>query len=99
MISDPGPRTASWLATRWPAIRARGATRFILMRGVLLWGGLVFVAMAAFTAAKLGIHHPRFPLMLAIAALLSAVGGLAWGALTWSINERLFRTLTDKHST
>lgn len=99
MIRDPGPRTNSWLATRWPAVRERGAARFILLRGLLLWGGALFVVMSAFSAFKLGLDHPRLPLMIAIVALLCAVGGLVWGALTWSINERLYKTLMDKRST
>ena len=93
MTTDPGSRTANWLRQRWPAIRARGAMRFILLRGLLFWGGCMFVVMSAFSAYKLGLHHPRLPLMIAISALLSAVGGLVWGVLTWTINERIFRTL------
>ena len=96
MIQDPGSRTTAWLQKRWPAIHARGAARFILLRGVLLWGGVMFIVMSAFSAFKLGVHHPRLPLMIAVAALLCAVGGLVWGVLTWTINERLFRTL-NKH--
>jgi len=96
MIQDPGPRTSAWLMRRWPAIRARGAARFILLRGLLFWGGCMFVAMSAFSAVKLGLHHPRLSAMIAIAALLCAVGGLVWGALTWTVNERLFRTLDKK---
>ena len=98
MTLDPGPRTTGWLLKRWPAIRARGAARFILLRGVLLWGGAMFIAMSALSAFKLGVDHPRLPLMIAVAALLCAIGGLVWGVLTWTINERLFRTLNSQRT-
>jgi len=32
-------------------------------------------------------------LMVGVAAGVCAVGGLVWGVLTWTINERIFRTL------
>lgn len=95
MTQDPGPRTSAWLLKRWPAIRARGAARFILLRGVLLWGGVMFIVMSAFSTFRLGVHHPRLPLMIVVAALLCAIGGLVWGVLTWTVNERLFRTLNS----
>ena len=86
-------RTERWLRERWPSIRARGLTHFLLVKGLLLWGGIMFVVMGALSAGRLGLDHPRLPLMLAITALLSAVGGLLWAATTWWINERIFRSL------
>ena len=72
---------------RWPAIRARGLTHFLLVKGMLLWGGAMFVAMGAFSAWRLGLDHPRLPLMLAVTALLCALGGLVWAA-TALLNRR-----------
>lgn len=78
---------------RWPAIRARGLTHFLLVKGMLLWGGAMFVAMGAFSAWRLGLDHPRLPLMLAVTALLCALGGLVWAGTTWWFNERISRSL------
>ncbi|QNP40486.1 hypothetical protein [Lysobacter solisilvae (ex Woo and Kim 2020)] len=83
------------LLERWPAIRARGAARFVLVRGVLMWGGLMTAFLAVMVSLQLGLHHPRLPLLLAIAVPLCAIGGAVWGALTWWINERIFRSLTS----
>ncbi|MEO6154939.1 MAG: hypothetical protein ABIP16_04340 [Thermomonas sp.] len=92
-MTDYGSRTERWTAKRWPAIRARGMARFVLVRGLLRWGGLMFALSIAMTWVRFGPSHPRFGLLLVVAAGLSAVGGLVWGLLTWTINERIFRNL------
>lgn len=88
-----GKPTNSWLAKGWPAIRAKGMAHFVLVRGLLLWGGLMFALSIAMTWIRFGPQHPSFGLLLVVAAGLSAVGGLSWGLLTWLINERIFRNL------
>ncbi len=95
-MSDHGKATDAWLRGKWPAIRGRGMRHFVLVRGLAFWGGLMFAFTLAMTWVKFGPQHPRFVLMVAIAAGLCAVGGLAWGLLTWTINERIYRTLDSK---
>ncbi|HSD18192.1 MAG TPA: hypothetical protein VLC71_13155 [Thermomonas sp.] len=92
-MTDHGSRAERWVAQKWPAIRARGQWHFVLVKGVAFWGGLMFLAMAALMAHRFGIHHPRFPLLMAVALPLCALGGLCWGLLTWFFNERVFRAL------
>ena len=84
------------VAARWPAIRAGGLWRFVLLRGVAFWGGLMLVFMAIVMSVQLGPAHPRLPLVLAVAVPLCAVGGLCWGLLTWTLNERIFRALQQR---
>jgi hypothetical protein len=96
VTSDFAPRTERWLRERWPAIRARGAARFVLVRGLLAWGGIMAAAMAVMVTLRLGVDHPRLPLLLVVAVPVCAAGGVLWGALTWWINERLFRSLTSE---
>lgn len=93
---DHGKATHAWLGGKWPAIRARGMRHFVLVRGLAFWGGLMFGLMLATTWIKFGPQHPHFVLMVAVAAGLCAVGGLVWGLLTWTINERIFKTLDNK---
>jgi len=92
-MTDYGKPTYTWLAGKWPAIRARGMRHFVLVRGLAFWGGLMFAFMLATTWIKFGPQHPRFALMVLVAAALCAVGGLVWGLLTWTVNERIFRTM------
>ena len=84
------------VAARWPAIRAGGMWRFVLLRGVAFWGGLMLVFMAIVMSVQLGPAHPRLPLVLAVAVPLCAIGGLCWGLLTWTLNERIFRALQQR---
>ena len=91
-----GSRAERRIAARWPAIRARGMWHFVLVRGIAFWGGLMFVAILAMTGLRLGFDHPRYPLLAALALPLCAIGGLAWGFLTWIFNERIHRALQQQ---
>jgi len=91
-----GQRTELRIREQWPAIRARGFVRFVLVRGLLTYGGMMAVAVAVMVTLTLGTSHPRLPMLLGIAVPLCAIGGLLWGALTWWVNERLFRSLTSR---
>jgi hypothetical protein len=88
-------RTRHWILQRWPAIRAQGFARFLLLRGLATWGTVMFLVTAAMTTLSLGAQHPRLPLLLVIGAALSAAGGAFWAALTWWVNERLYRAAHD----
>ena len=92
-MTDYGSRAKRWVSANWPAIHARGMWRFVLLKGVAFWGGLMFLAMLVMTGLRLGFDHPRYPLLAAIALVLCAIGGLFWGLLTWYFNERIFRAL------
>ena len=96
-MTDYGSRAERWVATRWPAIRARGMWHFVLLKGVAFWGGLMFAFMTVLMLLQLGAAHPRLPLVLAVAVPLCAFGGLCWGLLTWIFNERIHRAITDKN--
>ena len=93
---DFGSRAARWTAVKWPAIRARGMWRFVLLKGVAFWGGLMLAFMAIAMTLQLGLAHPRLPLVLAVALPLCAIGGLVWGLLTWFFNERIFHALQQQ---
>ena len=95
-MTDYGSRAKRWVSANWPAIHARGMWRFVLLKGVAFWGGLMFLAMLVMTGLRLGFDHPRYPLLAAIALVLCAIGGLFWGLLTWYFNERIFRALQQQ---
>ncbi len=90
---DYGKRTESWLQRRWPAIRARGRLRFVLVRGLLAWGGLMTVAMYAMLLYS---QHARGLQLRGIWPLVPALcfpAGALWGLLAWHWNEAIFRRL------
>ena len=92
-MTDYGSRAERSVAEKWPAMRAGGMWRFVLVKGVAFWGGLMFVFMTVMMLVKFGAAHPKFSLLLAVALPLCAIGGFAWGLLTWFFNERIFRAL------
>ena len=93
---NPAQRTELRIRERWPAIRARGFARFVLVRGLLAYGGIMAMVVAVMVTLTLGTEHPHLPMLLGLAIPLCAIGGLLWGALTWWVNERLFRSLTSR---
>ncbi|QIL20872.1 hypothetical protein [Thermomonas sp. HDW16] len=95
-MTDYGSRAERWVATKWPAIRARGMWHFVLVKGVAFWGGLMLAFMTVMMLIQLGPSHPRLPLVLAVAVPLCAIGGLVWGLLTWIFNERIYRALQQQ---
>ena len=92
-MTQYGSRAERWVAQKWPAIRARGMWHFVLLKGIVFWGGLMFAFLAIMMLLQFGAAHPKFPLLLAVALPLCAIGGLVWGLLTWFFNERIFRAL------
>ena len=96
-MTDYGSRAKRWVSANWPAIHARGMWRFVLLKGVAFWGGLMFAFMTLVMTVQLGIAHPRLPLVIAVAVPLCAMGGLVWGLLTWYFNERVYRALYSNH--
>ena len=98
-MSRFGRYSENWTARHWPAVRARGFRHFLLFRGLLIWGGLMFVAMAIVMTFRFSPSHPRYPLVIGIAALLCATGGPFWGAITWFLNERIYRALQEEDKT
>jgi hypothetical protein len=83
----------SWLQRRWPAIRARGFWRYVLVRGVLAWGGgmsLVIAAMLAISARRQELHlQSIWPLV----PLFCLPAGAFWALISWHWNDYLYRKL------
>ena len=97
-MTDYGHWADAWTARRWPAIRARGRTRFLLVRGTLGWGGAMFVvSVIALWLLRSSLRQP-LPEMVAVGFALCAVSGLVWGAVTWHYNEKIFRQLPSSKS-
>ena len=80
----------------WERLRTRGAIHFVVIRGVLAWGGSMF---AFFTLAPILLDFPstiRFtPELVFNISVICVTGGLAWGTLTWYTNEFLYRKHTS----
>lgn len=78
----------------WSRVRKRGARRFVLVNGLLLYGGLMFLIvglLSQYVRDPAGLTLQR----VALGALVWGLAGLTWGAVTWHFSERNFL----KHAT
>jgi len=74
---------------RWERIRARGEVFFVLIRGMLGYGGFVFVFSTC--SAVLLFHKRLDAALVAEKALTWLLAGLFFGALVWYLEESRYR--------
>lgn len=65
---------------QWERTRAKGMWHFVLVYGVLFWGGIMSFAMAVVSRTYLGI---RIPIYLA--------SGFVFGMVCWLVSEHFYR--------
>lgn len=75
---------------RWEGERTKGFLRFIFSKGVLLFGGLMYIAISVLFFVQKWGTLPLLPTtgggpLLGVALFIFV--GLAWGAFTWLIAE------------
>ena len=75
---------------RWKDVRTRGRFRYILISGVLSYGLPMFIAMTFFVN-----RDDLSPVFIGLSALLWAIGGAAFGAITWHTSERQYLKATQ----
>jgi hypothetical protein len=71
---------------KWLKARAHGKRNFVLLRGVLGWGGFMFLFMAAFSY----IFNRAFfdlRLLLIVEAVVWPIGGYFYGLWLWNLME------------
>jgi hypothetical protein len=93
VISDLSRQADEELLQRWTATRARGRIRYILLRGVLQWGGLMALGMSIGWWLAWG-WRPRLLLLIAFLLVCFTVGGYVVGSCFWKQNERRYVELT-----
>jgi hypothetical protein len=74
----------------WERLRKRGKLSFVLYKGVLLWGGLMFILT---TCANVFARHDqlgRLPVFLVIDALVWCFFGSIWALWVWHRCEKRF---------
>jgi hypothetical protein len=76
---------------KWESTRALGMTRFVLVRGVLMYGLAMFVAMTFFA------HQGQLSaIFIMISAILWLIGGAVFGVVSWYLLEALYRRALRK---
>ena len=85
---------------RWAIVRRKGKAKFILQRGILLFGGFMFLVMTFFVQPAQ--HQWRFTVGSVVAsACIWIVAGTFYGWATWTASEReyqQFMSSGDEHT-
>lgn len=74
---------------KWRKMRVKGKRNYILINGLLSWGLPMFIVMT-FLVNKPDDGHMSLA-MIAINALIWALGGLAFGYFTWYASEKSYQ--------
>jgi len=85
----PGDKT---FLERWEQTRKQGRGRYVLTSGVLVWGLPMFVVMTFFARETSDLTVG----LVAVSAVIWAVGGAVFGILTWFFSERRYSRLTSR---
>ncbi|EQD40133.1 conserved hypothetical protein, membrane, partial [mine drainage metagenome] len=75
---------------KWERVRAKGKRRFVLMRGVLMWGlGTAILSSVLLEIEGVQSFHlwPGLPGVV----LMFLFGGYFWGSWMWNAMERLYQ--------
>ena len=93
------PRSPDEARLAWAKVRAKGKWHFILVKGVLLWGGLMFLAMGVLVPWSTHSASEFTPRGYMIDAIVFPLGGLVWGLLVWWLGERNVRNYETRQRT
>ena len=77
---------------KWERIRGRGAVAFVLVYGVLAWGGLFGLLFPLVFTAAMG-QLDRIGRAYALTIPLALIGGVVWGSAMWFVAERKYQAL------
>lgn len=77
LVVPPRGKKNKFDPDKWSKIRSKGKARYVLLYGVLLWGGLTGILMSF--------------VITPIALVLFPLGGIVFGMWTWSIGEKRYR--------
>jgi hypothetical protein len=73
---------------KWEKKRKYGRRSFILYRGVLKWGGIMFVLT---TITNVLARHKHLSWILVVSTLIACpLAGYVWARCVWYVNERRY---------
>ena len=72
----------------WERVKAKGMWRFVLLYGILIWGGSMLIAFSAYRFLVRGL---RFLDELSFLVPIFLVSGFAFGVICWLVGEHKHR--------
>lgn len=79
---------------RWAKLRAMGSVKFVLIWGVLIWGGTNGLVISGVRWAMTG--RPPSAILFGASFTVCLLGGVLFGTFLWSRNERTYRAEMSK---
>ncbi len=80
--------------SKWERTRAKGIWRFVLLYGVLFWGGLSIIANASFNMITGTFVSSRLSLTVPV----FLVSGFVFGLALWLVGEYMYRNSSSADS-
>jgi hypothetical protein len=80
---------------KWERTRAKGMWHFVLLYGVLFWGGFMMIAMSAYRFFVRGL---RFLDELSFLVPIFLVAGFVFGLGCWLVGEYMYRKSSSNAS-
>ena len=81
---------------RWKALSSQGALCFILIKGVLMWGGVMFVAMTFLFNQD--VEGARSGSRVLSNLLMYPVGGFFFAGALWLWSEKRFKQVQQQRA-
>jgi hypothetical protein len=79
---------------KWEKKRKQGKRSFIVYRGVLRWGGIMFILT---TITNVFVRHNKLDWLPVVSLMIGClVFGYVWARCTWYVNERRFHGATKQ---
>jgi hypothetical protein len=78
---------------RWKTVRQNGILHFVLFRGILFYGGLMFIASLLWLAYNGSLLN--WSLVISAGLLWLIIGG-AYGLIRWTLSERTFKRVSTQ---
>ena len=81
---------------KWERIRAKGMWRFVLVYGVLWWGGFMIIATSIYGLFFRRLSYSLDDFSITVPALL--VGGFVFGLACWFVGEYKYQRSSSNAS-
>ena len=74
----------------WERIHNRGEVFFVLVRGVLMFGG--FTTVLSLCSDVMLLHKPLNAILLLRTLVQWVIAGFFWGWIVWKITEKIYES-------
>lgn len=81
---------------RWEKARKIGMLKYVLIYGLLVWGGLTALIFQLLSMYSKGFHYTNFKAQLISPTISLMIAGLMFGVSTWLSSENKYSKVNRK---